>query len=251
MMNDTVKRDNRKALPLFLLVTVLGGAIGAFVGFFGSMAVKRGMLDLLWTGLDQMMAIITPWAIPVSSAALLLPGFLILRAARKRYAAWDEEQEDALEDMERWLTYPLLLSTLATLLDFFFLSASFLYTAPLWNALFFLLSLGCIMVLQQKTVDLTRRINPEKQGSIYDLKFKKKWLDSCDEAERAQMGQAALHAFRAVSVACPILWCALTLLTFVTEIGLLPVFTITLVWGICQLSYLLACIRLNQRGAPL
>ena len=40
---------------------------------------------------------------------------------------------------------------------------------------------------------LTRRINPEKQGSVYDTKFFEKWVDSCDESEQRQMGQAAFQ----------------------------------------------------------
>ena len=38
-------------------------------------------------------------------------------------------------------------------------------------------------LLQQRSVDLTKRLYPEKTASVYDTHFRKKWLDSCDEAE--------------------------------------------------------------------
>ena len=73
-MNDTVKRDNRRSFPLFLLVILLSAVLGAAAGFFSAMAADRGTLDAIWAGLDRLMEAITPWAIPVCSAVLLIPG---------------------------------------------------------------------------------------------------------------------------------------------------------------------------------
>ena len=177
-MNDTVKRDNRRSFPLFLLVILLSAALGAVAGFFSAMAADRGTLDLIWAGLDRLMEVITPWAIPVCSAVLLIPGFILYRAAKKGYAAWDQESDDAYQKMEDQLSYALLLSSLVVLANLFFLAAGFLYADILTNALCFLVSMGLMMVLQQKVVDQTRRMNPEKKGSVYDVNFQKKWLES-------------------------------------------------------------------------
>ena len=88
-------------------------------------------------------------------------------------------------------------------------------------------------------------MNPEKQGSIYDSKFHKKWVDSCDENEQRQMGQAAYKAFRAVNITCVILWGVLILLAFIFDIGILPFFLVTLIFGVGQTVYVLECIRLG------
>lgn len=40
------------------------------------------------------------------------------------------------------------------------------------------------IIIQQKAVDITKIMYPEKTASGYDLKFQKKWVDSCDEAEK-------------------------------------------------------------------
>ncbi len=246
-MNDTVKRDNRRSLPLFLLIILLSAALGAAGGFFSAMAADRGVLDLIWVWLDRAMGIITPWAIPVCSAVLLIPGFGLYHSAKRRYVAWDQESEEGCQAIEDRLNYALLLSSFVLLTNFFFLAAGFLYAKILANALCFLVSMGLMMVLQQKVVDLTRRMNPEKQGSIYDVNFRRKWLDSCDELERAQIGQASFRAFKAASGTCAALWLVLMLLSLVADIGLLPVLVVILVWGVLQVSYTLACIRLSRR----
>ena len=119
----------------------------------------------------------------------------------------------------------LLCSSLAMILDFLFLGMGVLYTE---GAMVAIATVGrcCLLALvvlaQQKTVDLTRRMNPEKQVSAYDRKFQERWYEVCDEAERAQIGQASYRAFRAVNVFCPFLWLALLLLSHVFPIGLLP-----------------------------
>ena len=100
---------------------------------------------------------------------------------------------DAAEEKLNWV---LLLTTVQMALNFFFFAVGNRYIpignmALLVNVAVFLVVMAVITVLQQKVVDQTRRLNPEKQGSVYDRKFKEKWLASCDEAEQRQIGQAA------------------------------------------------------------
>jgi len=38
-------------------------------------------------------------------------------------------------------------------------------------------------------------MNPEKTASVYDMKFQKKWLETCDEAEKIIVGKCAFKAF--------------------------------------------------------
>lgn len=46
----------------------------------------------------------------------------------------------------------------------------------------FLVILAEGVIIQQKVVDINKIMYPEKTASVYDLKFQKKWVDSCDEA---------------------------------------------------------------------
>ncbi len=92
-------------------------------------------------------------------------------------------------------------------------------------------------------------MNPEKRGSVYDMKFQKKWMDSCDEAERRQIGQACYAAYRVTGNLCIGLWLALMILGFVYDIGILPLFSVMLIWGVMQVSYVLASMKLEHGKA--
>ena len=248
-MKDQVTRENRKALPKFVGTVLLFAFLGGIGGFIVTFAGLSGVADWAETGLMGLLTAVVPWGIPVSSLVLLGIGLGLYRSAKGRYSRWDGEDEDLADGIETTLSYVLLFTSLAVILDFFFLSAAFLTSLPLIPVLCFVVSVVLSMVLQQKAVDLTRRMNPEKQVSVYDSKFQKKWYDTCDEAERSQIGQASYQAFQAANRACIALWLVLLLLSYVLPIGLLPMAAVLLIWAVLQVSYILACIRLGARGA--
>ena len=156
------------------------------------------------------------------------------------------------QSVETLLSWTLLLSAVQLLLSLFFMTAIGTYQ-PEEGALamigVFVLSCGCVIFAQQKVVDLERRMNPEKHGSVYDTKFQKKWLDSCDESERRQIGEAGYRAYIVTTRVCLGAWMVLTVLGMVFEIGMLPVSVLLLVWGVMQVTYTLECIRLGKKGA--
>ena len=126
----------------------------------------------------------------------------------------------------------------------------FLYDSSIQSVIFFPISMILLILLQQKVVDLTRRMNPEKEGSVYDTKFRKRWLESCDEAERAQIGQAAYQAFVVTTTACGVIWVILVMLNVSMGTGLLPIFVVLVIWGVLQTSYLLTAIKLGRGTRP-
>lgn len=253
MINDDVKRENRKALPKYLLILLGAAVFGGVLGFVTSFAEDLGAAETVTAGINAFLRSVGPWAIPVYSAVLLGAGFGLYCRAKRDFAAWDGDDEILMDGAEEKLNWTLLLSTLTLLLDFFFLAASTASLFPdggrtaLVMAGWFVLSVAAVTVQQQRVVDLTKRMNPEKRGSIYDVKFHKKWMDSCDEAERAQIGQASYQAYRTMNVACPLLWAILLCGNFVFGYGLLPTFVVVLLWGILQVSYILECIRMEKR----
>lgn len=245
-MKDQVTRENRKALPKFVGTVLLFAFLGGIGGFIVTFAGLSGVADWAETGLKGLLTAVVPWGIPVSSLVLLGIGLGLYRSAKGRYSRWDGEDEDLADGIETTLSYVLLFTSLAVILDFFFLSAAFLTSLPLIPVLCFVVSVVLSMVLQQKAVDLTRRMNPEKQGSVYDTKFQKKWMDSCDEAEKAQIGQAAYQAFRVAAGTCLGLWVVFTILNFSFDIGLLPALAVLVIFGVLQVTYCLTCIKLSR-----
>lgn len=245
-MKDQVARENRRALPRFFGTLLLFALLGGIGGFFVSIVGFSGLAGWMAAGLEDVLGAVVPWGIPVSSLVLLGISLGLYRSAKGRYDRWDGEDEALAEGIETTLSYVLLFTALATVVDFFFLSAVFLCDAVMVTTVLFLVSIVLIVLLQQKAVDLTRRMNPEKQGSVYDVKFQKKWMDSCDEAERAQIGQAAYQAFRVATGTCLVLWVVLTVLNFSFDIGLLPVLMVLIIYGVLQVTYCLTTIKLTR-----
>ena len=249
-MNDIVKKENRKALPRFLGMLLLAMLLGGALGFASAFAAEGGWKQTLETAASALLTAIAPWGIPVFG--LVFHGLSIAdyRRAKALAAGWDGEDEELMERVDERLNRALVWSSLLLLVNFFFFSLCALYITSLWAlgtvALFFLSCCG-IIILHQKVVDLTRRLNPEKQGSVYERNFKKKWLESCDEAEQRMIGQAAFKAYSAMNAAFPVAWCILTVLNFFFGIGLLPIVVVLVLWGISSMSYQLEAMKLGRR----
>ena len=246
------RSENRQALPKFLLVILLCGLGGGVLGFCAVVMNIGNLSESVRTILNIALTAAAPWGIPVSSILFLGIGWVLYRQACGLYQSWNGEDEDSIDAAEQKLSWSLLMSSLAMLADLFFLSVLVIYgmggaTPFILSLGCFLLSMGILVVLQQKVIDLTKRINPEKRGSIYDFKFQKKWMESCDESEQRQIGQASYKAYQTGVLASMWLWVALLILHYAFDTGLLPIVAVMLVLGIMQITYTLECIRLSKK----
>ena len=254
-MSKQEKGENRKALPKFAL-TMLGSLLaGGVIGFVvGCSRVLGPQTAALAAGLSRALEAATPWGIPVTSVLTLGTCFLLYRSAARKYAVWDGGDEDETSQaIEMNLSWVLLFSAVQLLINLFFLAAFCVYCidkeiSALATVGVFLVSCGFVIFAQQKAVDLERKMNPEKHGSVYDSKFQKRWLESCDESERRQIGQACYRAYMVAGRFCMGLWLVLVILSLVFKISLLPVFVLLLVWGVLQVTYTLECIRLGRHS---
>ena len=244
------KSENRKALPKFLLVLLVSGLGGGIIGFIVGISNVFGLdTASVAAGVNELLRAVTPWAIPVSAIVTLGGSLLLYRSAARQYSAWNGGDEDAAaKRVDFCLNWVLLLGMVQLLVSLFFFAAASYYelSGILYYLAVFLVSMALVIFSQQKVVDLIRRMNPEKQGSIYDMKFQKKWLETCDEEERQQIGQAAFHAYSLTSRVCLWLWVLLVILNLVFEIGMMPVCMVLVVMAVMQVSYMLECIRMEN-----
>ncbi len=259
--NDPIKQENKKALPKFIFMGVGGLILGAILGFAMVLLDPERFGDALAAAGLFFTVKISPWlmlALPVVELAVCLP---IYFDAKKRLAAWDGEDETVSNTIEGRLSVCLWITSLATIWSFFLLAAMF--SGFLENAkdigkvkffsclAVFLVTLYLNAIFQQKLVDAVKRMNPEKRGSVYDTKFQKKWLESCDEAERAIIGQCALKAYRAMCFACLGLWLVLALGGMFFGWGFVPAMTVCVIWGVGESVYCYWSIKLSKPGAKL
>lgn len=248
MMKHKKDSANRKALPKFFGIILLSALMGAGAGIVIGVSSATGLSDRILEMIRHFLRLFTPWSILVLSVPMLGGSLALYLSARKQAASWDGEEERLIDKVEEKLCWALLIISLNMILDFFFFGIGTQVGDKSMRLLLvsFLLSNACIIVLQQKVVDLTRQLNPEKQGSVYDTKFQKKWLESCDENELRQIGQASYKAFHAVNNTCILLWMLLILLAVAFQIGVLPFFLVTLIFAVNQAVYGLECIRMTR-----
>ena len=257
--NNTALQENKKALPKFILTVVLSLALGGVLGFSLVFLNLEGFEDVLAAAGLFFTNRVAAWliiALPVIGFAVCLP---IYFSAKKQLAAWDGEDETASGKAEARLSVCIWITGLCTVLAFFLLSAMFagfvgnagterMMPAPVFfgGLAGFLLSLFAPMVLQQKLVDLTKQLNPEKRGSVYDTKFQKKWYESCDEAERALIGQCAFKAYQAMCRTCMALWTVFALGGMFFNWGFLPALAVCIVWGVGQTAFAYWTLKLSR-----
>lgn len=262
--NDPVRQENKKALPRFILIVFLGLVAGLVLGFTMSFLEFENfgaLLSAFWRFFATRLA---GWLLCACPVAELIAGLPLYFSAKRQFAAWDGEDETVSEAIEQKLSVCIWITSMATVLSFFLAAGHFagmagnIITSASMGTIHVFLGLGAFLVnlfvtmaFQQKLVDATKQLNPEKQGSVYDTKFHKKWMDSCDEAERAIIGQCAMKAYRAMSTACLALWAVFVMGGMFFDGGFLPAMAVCVVWGAGQSVYSYWAIKLGKPGKKL
>ncbi len=249
-MNDQIKKDNQKSFPKYIVVLLVCMIAGGVLGFFSSMIGSSQLTASAPEKIADLLYLSLPWLFPIICAVFLAPCFLWLHKAKSLSRRWDGESEELPDQVDALLNRSMLLITLLSPIGFFSISASMMFASPiriLVVAAEFLLMMFLCTSLQKSIVDLTRTLNPEKKGSIFDLNFQKTWVSSCDENERRQIGEAAYAAFKAANLSCVVIWLALVFAQIIFHTGLLAIFSVLLLWCILQVTYIVTCMKLSRR----
>ncbi len=182
----------------------------------------------------------------------------MLRGGRAEYRRWDGEEEQLIEKIERKLGIGVIVTNVALIAGFFFFAAGMKSTGidsgweeeiPWVKIAATFLGLIAVMVVtvtaQNRIVNFTKEINPEKKGSVYDLKFQKTWIASCDEAEQLQIYRAAFRAYTAMNYAAlgMFLVCFIGMLSW--HFGLLPLTMVLFVWLTGVIVYGVESLRMT------
>ncbi len=259
MKKDEIRNANRKAMPKFLLVLAVSMVVGGAAGYN---AAKYG-LDKLAGAIKNVGIVfgthIAPWfmvAIAVIAPVICIP---IYRSAKKLLGAWDGEDEDISDEIDRKLSTAIWISSASLVLSYFLIAASYSGGFATFDseertivffvgiAAFFAIMVEMI-IIQQKCVDTAKQTNPEKKASIYDMRFQKKWMEDCDEAEKIMIGKCAYKAYTATNTVCTILAIVLAVCALVFDIGFLPSLVVCLIWIVNLSVYCKEAMRYSKAG---
>ena len=255
MERNEIKEANRKAMPRFLLLALVGAIVGGIVGFY----CAKYDVDQIAGSMKSAGAFfgnyVSSWillAIAVITPIVVIP---VYQKTKRLLLAWDGEDESVCDIAEKKLNTVLLINGIALISAFFLISATYsggfamiekhlnMYVLAIVT---FLIILAEGIITQQKVVDIIKIMYPEKTASVYDLKFQKKWVDSCDEAEKIMIGRCAFEAFKVTNSVCGALSVILAISALMFDIGFLPSFVVCLIWLINQCVYCRAAAKCSK-----
>jgi hypothetical protein len=265
MSNEKIyenKKEDNKAFGKFILLIIAGMFVGAIIGAL-SMIVEKSAAETISIGITGILTVLTPYVNLVLT--IVFGGIMIYlyKKGRKLYRDWNGEDEEQIDHIEMLLCYASWASAILIIFVFFFFAAGFqnliisgdntsqgMFSFLGNFALFmfgFIFAICFSIIMQQKIVNFEKEINPEKNGSVFDTKFSKKWIESCDEAERLNIYKSAYKAHQTVTMTCIILWGISILGMMIWDIGILPAAMVTIIWFVQTSSYCMESIRLAKR----
>lgn len=254
-----IKKEDKKAFKSFIIIMIISAIAG---GILGGMSIyfKDSLSENLPDFIMNILGIITPFASLVLSILVIIVSSIVYKNSTKELKIWNEsdEEEDIIDKIEEKISYILLLVSVNLILGFFFFGVTFALPSDYLDinldivkilSFFggFILCVASSILIQKKFVNLEKEINPMLKGSVYDTKFSKKWIDSCDEAIKMNIYKSSYKAYRAVTNTCLILWLVCVLGYNVWDFGIMPLFIVTIIWLVQTVAYCLESIKYSKK----
>ena len=263
MNNEVVKeirKEDKKKLKGYLILCIIG-LLGGGVGGYASAWFKDNGNGIQAIG-GLVSGLIRETSYYVNLPVVILSFILVAilyKQCRNMYEKWDNEDEDSIYKIEYKLGIALTITAIDTVTMMVSMVIGFgqilsydkLSEISVIKICCFVL--GNVMmalftvIAQQKIVNFEKEINPEKQGSVYDIKFRKKWVESCDEAERLKIYQSAYSSYIVTSGTCMALIMFSLCAMYLWDAGIMPVIFVGIIWMVQMVSYCVKSIQLDRR----
>ena len=256
------KKTNKQIYTTFVLMIVIGCVVGVVFGFGGAFLSDMYGGDIIG-GLHQIFKVTIP--IVYILMMVVCYGYSVFHyyKAKKLVENWDGMDEEMLDRAEDILGLSMISNNIMQVSNFFFFSAmTYISEIAIPNIEhiaknritmmavvvgIFILNMVIITVIQKLTIDLTKKINPEKNGNIFDKDFTKDWLASCDEAQKLMIYEAGYKAFQATQMTCIVMWILALIGMLLFDIGIMPSVCVFVIWLTMTISYSIACRNIEKR----
>lgn len=262
---EEIRKEDSKKIGLFAVILVASGIFGGILGAGGIalvVALEKSGLSFVefWNQLQKDFAVPASFLLIILDIIFILISLAFLNKAKKLWKS-EMDEDEKYEIVDKKLSINIMLTNVTYFINFAFFGFAF-YAAmsfvegvsPNWIHIYmrmidlvvFTATLFICLAIQKSCVNLTKLMNPEKKGSVYDMKFDKVWYQSCDEAERMQIGIASYKAFKAVNNTLIPLLVIFVLSSMFFEIGILPIIVITVIALVNNITYAVESIKLGS-----
>lgn len=250
------RREDNRAKGKFFIMMVVCMLFGCFCGVAGVKGLKY-MREQNWdfnalaVNLTAFWSCIGRYMMIVMNITTLPAALFLFRRHKREIEAWDGEDDERLDEFDRKLSIDVGIPTILMLLEMFFYGIGFYGMVQMedkMNAVFvvdLIIFLGGTLYLlfhQRNVINFVKEMNPEKRGSIFDFRFNRNWLESCDEAENQKVSAACFAVFRRMQGVYLFSVLILTLAGFFFPIGILPLTIVGFLWLAQTVIYTIECL---------
>ncbi len=258
-VKSTKEKSEKKYFLIFLgilAVCFLGGLLMGVISRYLTENVQ--ITDEMLTEIKLGLAYIVPVAAAVINVIVFIIALLQFFKIKKMAKAWDGEDEKTICEIEYKLNWPLLFANVMMICNFVFFSVGVELcnlhkleenVSEILNFVVmgtFVISYVFEIIITKLVVDLEKKLNPEKKGSIFDMQFAKKWENSCDELQKQISYIAGFKAYKAGSKVCVVLWVISFVSQFIFDTGVFPVICIGAIWLVMLISYSVSCMQAEK-----
>lgn len=261
--NRNTRKSNKAIFITFIVVFLVLYAAGYFAGRMAAGVEGTDSFEQVTQTVKEFLINVLPIAfLAVSVLAIVIPTitFLSCNSMYKKLQN-DRDNDDLWDSLEDRLNVPMILSNAFSIIDtclfFCFLYVSLVmdygknggYQTVIIIAGFLLFVIAAILeiVIPKLTLDIEKKLNPEKQGNILDFNFQRVWMNSCDEAEKLTAYKAGYQAFLSTNITCIILCMVAFVVTFIFKTDILAPVFVCIIWFANNLSYMLRATKLEKR----
>lgn len=257
------KKNDKRIYLIFIAVMVVLYRAGYLVGSLVAKGENNGSLEPILDALKANLTVIVPPLFLLLAVVSLIVVCILYLSCRKMYQSLqtNPEDDDLWDSLEDKLNQPMILANGMQIINVFFFGCILCiselgtygknggYEAAILviDIILFVVILAVGMLIPKGIVNMEKKLNPEKEGNVFDFKFNEVWHASCDEAEKLITYKAAYKAFKDTNTTCILLYILAFIGMFLFKTGIYPILCICIIWLVNNLSYMLRAAKLEQR----
>ena len=243
MKKKSEKRSRIRSLLLFFGILLGSMIVGGVAG--GWMQLHQDRVRYFFEAIFHGIQKSSGWmGVFVTVAGMIVTTIFYIRC-KKELQRWDGEEEEYMERLDKKCGVGQSLLSIFLILTFSFDAMAFSTFSEIEKVsksliipvIDLVVVLIFYIIIQQKYVELVKKMNPEKQGNTFELNFKKTWLSSCDEQEKMIIYKSSYRSFQALQMAFPLCWMVLLMIGLTMNIGIVPHLMLGTLWLIHTLTY--------------
>lgn len=247
-------------IVLFLFIGMLLGIVSAW----GTDILKNqftGTTKDIFSKLPSLQIFVFPVIMLIFTVCCILIISILTRKGKEQIITWDGEDDKHIKIADSYLSKALFISDIQVIV------IQMLFGIITYNLVknleetkkntsmililiaigIYLISLFFIIFQQNRLVSLVKQYSPEKQGSIYDTKFQKIWLSTCDEAELHMIYKASYRTHQLMIKVFSVSITVASIIGMFFSIGILCALIIGLLWLVQTCCYFITCIKLENQ----